>query len=158
MKKVLFTGAFFFVFIITNYAHPQETRVELANLTVQYYNFLSTKNFNALAEMLDEPFCIDGLIQFQNRTKTIDFFKKTYGNGKQDIELLHVLVFNHHNILDYKQKEKQTLNAYKKLTKPGDWVTLISKIKVDGKVTSVNVGLIFSRKNNKWLIKGMYQN
>lgn len=131
-------------------------RLELANLTVQYCNLLSNREFSKLINLLDSKFSVNGIINFENRRDILNFFKKVYGTSNQLIELDEISILNHQDIVKINSKLKEKLfHGINSLTN-SDWITLIYKIKINGEINSSNIILIFKRKSNGWLIKGMY--
>ncbi len=138
-------------------AYSKNTRLKLANITVKYYNLLLNKKFNAVNNMMDDPFSINGVINFKKRNESLNFLRRIYTKPHKHIEIIQLSVFKSKDILKYRYKKRFIcLKVNFNNIGSDDWIALVLKMKIDGVITNTKSGLIITKKNDQWLIKGMY--
>ena len=153
MKKLLI---FLIIIISTKTFSNNNIRLELANLTVQYYKFLSNNDFDELINLVDNKFSVNGIINFNTRNDTLNFFKTIYGKSKQTIELSKISVLNYKEINNIKPRFINKVLHGKNVLQNNDWITFINKLRVNGKLTPSKIILIFKPYGRTWLVKAMY--
>ena len=134
----------------------KDQRLELANLTVRYYQYLSTKNFKAINNMVGNNFSLSN-IECKTRQKALHLLKKIYGDSHHTVELSNVTVLSYEDLQKVEKTYFDDIDIYKNVV-IGDWITLVPKMKINGEISPTLIGLVFRKKGNRWYVVGMYRN
>lgn len=159
MKLFKLCNLFFLFALLSPSAFPNDNiTVQLAQLTSQYYSYLSNSQFDAIYDLVDDNFSFDNLINFNSRRETLKFLQDTFSPTTYRVELLLVNVWSYEE-LDQISKfpSHKRLKSYLDKMNTGDWITLVPKVRINQRIFEANLILVFNFKNNRWLIKGMYE-